>query len=397
MSKPPRRSGPPRRPSKAGGPARPPLDGKPQRPRRPTDHRTDDRTPEGPRAAQRTGERGGERGPGRPVRERTLRVRTPEERTPPEQTRERTRRERPTGERSANERTGERETTRTGERSERRPRPGGGMGQRPVRRADTDERPTRRSEGPAAPATHRTGAPQRIAKLLARAGVGSRRDIERMIAEGRVAVAGTVLTSPALNLTSLAEVTVDGNPVAVTSATRLYRFHKPTGCLTTARDPKGRATIYDLLPKDLPRLVTIGRLDMNTEGLLLLTNDGELKRAMELPANAFVRRYRVRVFGAVNARQLEALAEGVTIEGVRYGSINADIEHKSGAYSWLLISITEGKNREVRKVLEHLGLQVTRLIRVSYGPFDLDDLPVRGVDQIPDDAVSRLRSRLPGK
>ncbi|MEA3539201.1 MAG: pseudouridine synthase [Pseudomonadota bacterium] len=295
------------------------------------------------------------------------------------------------------------------------------MGQRPVRRADTDERPsrradgrpsrrhderpsrhpderpTRRSEGPATPATHRTGAPQRIAKLLARAGVGSRRDIERMIAEGRVAVAGTVLTSPALNLTSLAEVTVDGNPVAVTSATRLYRFHKPTGCLTTARDPKGRATIYDLLPKDLPRLVTIGRLDMNTEGLLLLTNDGELKRAMELPANAFVRRYRVRVFGAVNARQLEALAEGVTIEGVRYGSINADIEHKSGAYSWLLISITEGKNREVRKVLEHLGLQVTRLIRVSYGPFDLDDLPVRGVDQIPDDAVSRLRSRLPGK
>lgn len=218
-----------------------------------------------------------------------------------------------------------------------------------------------------------------------------------MIAEGRVAVAGTVLTSPALNLASLAEVTVDGNPVAVTSATRLYRFHKPTGCLTTARDPKGRATIYDLLPKDLPRLVTIGRLDMNTEGLLLLTNDGELKRAMELPANAFVRRYRVRVFGLVNARQLEALAEGVTIEGVRYGSINADIEHKSGSYSWLLISITEGKNREVRKVLEHLGLQVTRLIRVGYGPFDLDDLPVRGVDQIPDDAVSRLRSRLPGK
>ncbi len=295
------------------------------------------------------------------------------------------------------------------------------MGQRPARRADTDERPsrradgrparrqderpsrhpderpTRRSEGPAAPATHRTGAPQRIAKLLARAGVGSRRDIERMIAEGRVAVAGTVLTSPALNLASLAEVTVDGNPVAVTSATRLYRFHKPTGCLTTARDPKGRATIYDLLPKDLPRLVTIGRLDMNTEGLLLLTNDGELKRAMELPANAFVRRYRVRVFGLVNARQLEALAEGVTIEGVRYGSINADIENKSGSYSWLLISITEGKNREVRKVMEHLGLQVTRLIRVSYGPFDLEDLPVRGVDQIPDDVVSRLRSRLPGK
>ncbi|WP_243446576.1 pseudouridine synthase [Sphingosinicella microcystinivorans] len=236
-----------------------------------------------------------------------------------------------------------------------------------------------------------------MAKLLARAGVGSRRDIERMIAEGRVSVEGTALTSPALNLASLDGVTVDGNPVAAASATRLYRFHKPTGCLTTARDPKGRATIYDLLPKDLPRLVTIGRLDMNTEGLLLLTNDGELKRAMELPANALIRRYRVRVFGSVNARALEALAEGVTIEGVRYGSINADIEHKSGAYAWLVITITEGKNREVRKVLEHLGLKVARLIRVSYGPFELEDLPVRGVEQIPDDAVSRLRSRLPGK
>jgi 23S rRNA pseudouridine2605 synthase len=272
--------------------------------------------------------------------------------------------------------------------------------ERPSRRADgrpsrrQDERPTRRSEGPA---THRPGAPQRIAKLLARAGVGSRRDIERMIAEGRVALAGTVLTSPALNLASLAEVTVDGNPVAAASATRLYCFHKPTGCLTTARDPKGRATIYDLLPKDLPRLVTIGRLDMNTEGLLLLTNDGELKRAMELPANALIRRYRVRVFGNVHPRALEALAEGVTIEGVRYGSINADIEHKSGTYAWLGIAITEGKNREVRKVLEHLGLQVTRLIRVGYGPFELGELPVRGVEQVPDDAVSRLRSRLPGK
>ncbi|MFD0850540.1 pseudouridine synthase [Sphingosinicella xenopeptidilytica] len=371
MTKPPRRSGPPRRPSKAGGPARPPSDGKPQRPRRPADH---DRVSDGPRAA----ERAGERGTGRPVRERT-----PMERTPME--------------RSANE--------RTGKPGERGPRPGRRFeaDDRPSRRTDgrpsrrTDERPTRRSESSAAPAAHRPGAPQRIAKLLARAGVGSRRDIERMIAEGRVSVAGTVLTSPALNLTSLAEVTLDGNPVAAASATRLYFFHKPTGCLTTARDPKGRATIYDLLPKDLPRLVTIGRLDMNTEGLLMLTNDGELKRAMELPANALIRRYRVRVFGSVNARSLEALAEGVTIEGVRYGSINADIEHKSGAYAWLVITITEGKNREVRKVLEHLGLKVARLIRVGYGPFELGELPVRGVDQVPDDIVSRFRSRLPGK
>jgi len=371
MTKPPRRSGPPRRPSKAGGPARPPLDGKPQRPRRSADH---DRVSDGPRTA----ERAGERGTGRPVRERTPRERTPLER-------------------GNNE--------RTGKPGDRGPRPGRRFetDDRPSRRADgrpsrrTDERPTRRSESAVAPAAHRPGAPQRIAKLLARAGVGSRRDIERMIAEGRVSVAGTVLTSPALNLTSLAEVMVDGNPVSAASATRLYCFHKPTGCLTTARDPKGRATIYDLLPKDLPRLVTIGRLDMNTEGLLLLTNDGELKRAMELPANALIRRYRVRVFGNVHPRALEALAEGVTIEGVRYGSINADIEHKSGTYAWLGISITEGKNREVRKVLEHLGLQVTRLIRVGYGPFELGELPVRGVEQVPDDAVSRLRSRLPGK
>jgi len=337
MSKPPRRSGPPRRPSKAGGPARAPLDGKSRRPRPPLDRR-DEQSEDQSRAGAKAG---------------------------------RSERARP--------------------RKDERPR----RDERPARRSD-GRREGRADQSPAAQ-PHKPGAPQRIAKLLARAGVGSRRDIERMIAEGRVSVDGALLTSPALNLASLAGVTVDGNPVAAASATRLYRFHKPTGCLTTARDPKGRATIYDLLPKDLPRLVTIGRLDMNTEGLLLLTNDGELKRAMELPANALVRRYRVRVFGSVNARALEALAEGVTIEGVRYGSINADIEHRSGAYAWLVITITEGKNREVRKVLEHLGLKVARLIRVGYGPFELEDLPVRGVEQIPDDAVSRLRSRLPGK
>nr|WP_184070917.1 pseudouridine synthase [Sphingosinicella soli] len=392
MSKPPTRSGPPRRPSKAGGPARPPRDGAPRRPRPPSDSRADERAIDGPRA----GERAGERRAARPDRERPPRERTPRERPP----RERTPRERTADERPGKP-VGERRPY-PGRRPDGDERPSRRADGRPSRRTDerparSDERPARRAESSVAPATHRTGAPQRIAKLLARAGVGSRRDIERMIEEGRIAVSGTVLTSPALNLTSLAAVTVDGNPVAVTSATRLYRFYKPTGCLTTARDPKGRATIYDLLPKDLPRLVTIGRLDMNTEGLLLLTNDGELKRAMELPANALVRRYRVRVFGNVNARSLEALAEGVTIEGVRYGSINADIEHKSGAYAWLVINITEGKNREVRKVMEHIGLQVARLIRVGYGPFELEDLPVRGVEQVPDDLVSRLRSRLPAK
>jgi 23S rRNA pseudouridine2605 synthase len=241
---------------------------------------------------------------------------------------------------------------------------------------------------------HRPGEPQRVAKLLARAGVGSRRDVERMIADGRVAVAGAVLTSPALNLASLAEVTVDGKPVQAAAATRLYRFHKPAGCLTTARDPKGRATIHDLLPKDLPRLVTIGRLDFNTEGLLLLTNDGELKRAMELPANALPRRYRVRVHGTLSQRALEALAEGVTVDGVRYGPIDASIERRSGSNLWLAVTLTEGKNREIRKVMEHLGVQVTRLIRVGYGPFALDELPVRGVDEITTDAVKALKERL---
>jgi 23S rRNA pseudouridine2605 synthase len=241
---------------------------------------------------------------------------------------------------------------------------------------------------------HRPGEPQRVAKLLARTGVGSRRDVERMIADGRVAVAGTVLTSPALNLPSLAEVTVDGKPVEAAAATRLYRFHKPAGCLTTARDPKGRATIHDLLPKDLPRLVTIGRLDFNTEGLLLLTNDGELKRAMELPANALPRRYRVRVHGTISQRALEALAEGVTVDGVRYGPIDASIERRTGSNLWLAVTLTEGKNREIRKVMEHLGVQVTRLIRVGYGPFALDELPVRGVVEITTDAVKTLKERL---
>lgn len=248
-----------------------------------------------------------------------------------------------------------------------------------------------------APRAHKTGEPQRIAKLLARAGVGSRRDVERMIADGRVTVAGQVLATPALNLTSLADVTLDGQAVSAASATRIFRFHKPPGCLTTARDPKGRATIYDILPKDLPRLVTIGRLDMNTEGLLLLTNDGELKRAMELPANALPRRYRVRVFGPIASRQLESLIEGITVDGVRYGPINAEIERRSGANSWISMMLKEGKNREIRKVLEYLGLQVTRLIRTGYGPFELGDLSVRGVDEIQSDTVRHLKINLKTK
>ncbi len=219
----------------------------------------------------------------------------------------------------------------------------------------------------------------RIAKLLARAGVASRREIERMIAEGRVALNGTVLDTPATILASLKGVTVDGNPVAAAEATRLFAFHKPTGLLTAERDPAGRPTIYtalrNALPAGTPRLMPVGRLDLNTEGLLLLTNDGGLKRTMELPATKVPRTYRARAFGVVTQGQLEDLMDGVEIDGVRYGSIDANLERSSGRNLWIEMTITEGKNREVRRVLEYLGLQVNRLIRTGYGPFNLGDLP----------------------
>src|SRR5690606_30894204 len=224
--------------------------------------------------------------------------------------------------------------------------------------------------------------PQRIAKLLARAGVGSRRDIERMIEEGRIALDGAVLTTPATIVTTLAGVTVDGNPVAEVEPTRLWRFFKPAGCLTTVRDPAGRPTIFHLLPKDMPRVVSIGRLDYNTEGLLLLTNNGELKRWLELPANAVERIYRARVRGRIDYNALADLIEGITIDGVRYGSINAEVESSHGLTHWIAVKIREGKNREVRNVLGHLGLQVSRLIRTDYGPFTLDGLREGDVQEI---------------
>lgn len=219
----------------------------------------------------------------------------------------------------------------------------------------------------------------RIAKLLARAGVASRREIERMIAEGRVALDGKVLDTPATILASLKGVTVDGNPVAASEPTRLYAFHKPTGLITAERDPAGRPTIYtalrNALPKGTGRLVPVGRLDLTTEGLLLLTNDGGLKRILELPASGIPRTYRARAFGAVTQSQLEDLMDGVEIDGVRYGSVNANLERGTGRNLWVEMTITEGKNREVRRVLEHLGLKVNRLIRTGYGPFNLGDLP----------------------
>jgi 23S rRNA pseudouridine2605 synthase len=225
-------------------------------------------------------------------------------------------------------------------------------------------------------------AAQRIAKLLARAGIASRREIERMIAEGRIALNGIVLDTPATILTSLEGVTVDGNPVEAPSAARLFRYHKTAGLLTAERDFTGRPTIYDRLPAGLPRVMPVGRLDLNTEGLLLLTTDGELKRQLELPASGVERSYRARAYGNVTQAQLEDLMLGIEIEGVRYGSINANLERRTGANMWIEMTLTEGKNREVRRVLEYLGLQVSRLIRTRYGPFYLGDLPPGDVDEI---------------
>lgn len=226
------------------------------------------------------------------------------------------------------------------------------------------------------------GASQRIAKLLARAGIASRREIERMIAEGRVALNGTVLDTPATLLNSLHGVTVDGQPVAEAAPARLFRYHKAAGLLTAERDFTGRPTIYDQMPEGLPRVIPVGRLDLNTEGLLLLTTDGELKRELELPSTGVERSYRARAYGQVSQEQLEDLMLGIEIEGVRYGPINANIERRTGANLWIEMTLTEGKNREVRRVLEYLGLQVSRLIRTRYGPFFLGDLPPGDVDEI---------------
>lgn len=238
----------------------------------------------------------------------------------------------------------------------------------------------------------------RIAKLLARAGIASRREIERMIADKRIAIDGKPVDTPATFLTDLRGVTVDGKPVAAPEPTRLFAFHKPTGLITAESDPKGRPTIYsaliNALPKKTPRLMPIGRLDLNTEGLLLLTNDGELKREMELPSSGIPRIYRARTFGDVTQEQLEELIDGISIDGVNYGPIDANLERSTGRNQWIEVSITEGKNREVRRVLEHLGLQVSRLIRTAYGPFELEDLPRGRVREIRKHELGKFRSQL---
>jgi len=238
--------------------------------------------------------------------------------------------------------------------------------------------------------------PQRIAKLLARAGVASRREIERMIEERRIAINGAPVETPATLLTSLKGVTVDGKPVAAPEPTRLFLYYKPKGLLTAERDPKGRPTIYDRLPAGLPRVMPVGRLDLNTEGLLLLTTDGEFKRQLELPATGVERIYRARAYGNVSQEKLEDLIDGIEIDGVRYGSIDANMERRTGANVWIMMKLREGKNREVRRVLEHLGLEVSRLIRVAYGPFELGDLQPGEVGEILQHQIVAFRRTLKG-
>ncbi|HEX8466327.1 MAG TPA: pseudouridine synthase [Allosphingosinicella sp.] len=217
-----------------------------------------------------------------------------------------------------------------------------------------------------------------------------------MIAEGRIAIGGKVVETPATLLTSLHGVTVDGKPVQAPAPARLFRYHKPAGLLTTERDPKGRPTIYDRLPAGLPRVMPVGRLDLNTEGLLLLTTDGELKRQLELPSSGVERTYRARVFGDISQERLEDLIQGVEIEGIRYGSIDANLERRTGRNAWIELKLTEGKNREVRRVLEHLGLQVSRLLRTAYGPFPLADLPTGAVDEVRQHDLVAFRKGLKG-
>ncbi|MDH3663501.1 MAG: rRNA pseudouridine synthase [Alphaproteobacteria bacterium] len=225
-------------------------------------------------------------------------------------------------------------------------------------------------------------AAERIAKRMARAGLCSRRDAERWIAEGRVKLDGEVLTSPAVTVTAASRIEVDGKPLPTAAPARLFRFHKPTGYLTAARDPERRKTIADLIPKELPRLMPVGRLDMNSEGLLLLTNDGALKRQLELPTTGWQRRYRVRVHGDVDEAKLGALIDGISIDGFDYGPIEARLERRLGKNAWLDVALREGKNREIRKVMEHFGWPVNRLIRVSFGPFHLGNLAKGDVDEV---------------
>lgn len=223
---------------------------------------------------------------------------------------------------------------------------------------------------------------ERIAKVMARAGVCSRRDAERYIADGRVSLNGKLLETPAVLVNEGDKILIDGQPMPIKEHTRVWRYHKPAGLVTSHKDPEGRKTVFETLPKGLPRVISIGRLDLNSEGLLLLTNDGAFARQMELPATGWLRRYRVRIHGKITPQIIHDLEKGVTVEGVRYAGIQVVLDKEQGANSWLTIGLNEGKNREVRRLMEHFGFQVTRLIRIAYGPFQLGNLDPGEIDEI---------------
>lgn len=356
------------RPSRDGAPSRPPREGgdRPFRERGSEEHR-----------ATRPAREGGER---------PFRQRDGEERRPPRDRGDQpSRSERPFRERSGGERPAR--PPRRDDRGEGRSFGGGkrfdvARGSNPTRtRPDRAHRNAAEiAEAVSVPAAPQE--PERIAKVMARAGVASRRDSEALIAEGRVSVNGKVIESPALDIGPNDVVLVDGEPLPARERTRLWFYHKPRGLVTTNHDPEGRPTVFDALPEDLPRVLSVGRLDINTEGLLLLTNDGGLARMLELPETGWLRRYRVRAFGQVNQAQLDTLRGGVTIDGVQYGPVIAQFEREQGSNTWLTVDLREGKNREVKTVLEHLGLQVNRLIRVSFGPFQLGDLPEGEAEEV---------------
>ena len=258
-------------------------------------------------------------------------------------------------------------------------KPGGGPGNRP-----SGQDAATRAERTAALAALFKGdtGPERIAKKMARAGLCSRRDAERWIEDGRVSVNGKELTSPAHNVEPTDTVTVDGKPLAQEDAPRLWRYYKPRGLVVSHRDEKDRMTVFDALPKNLPRVVSVGRLDLDSEGLLLLTNSGDLARYLELPDTGWTRKYRVRVRGRVQPEHLTALADGITVDGVRYRGILAQLDRQVASNAWLTIALKEGKNREIRKIMEHLGYAVSRLIRVSYGPFNLTGIEEEDVEEV---------------
>ncbi|HEV2564755.1 MAG TPA: pseudouridine synthase [Microvirga sp.] len=273
-------------------------------------------------------------------------------------------------------------------------RPRGEGGEKPFRSRSGDERPRRfdrasedrprrtREDRPEVQAEPQEPTEDRIAKVIARAGIASRRDAEVLIAEGRVTLNGKVLESPAVNVTAADKITVDGEPLPAKERTRLWLFHKPRGLVTTARDPEGRPTVFENLPEDLPRVVAVGRLDINTEGLLLLTNDGGLARVIAHPDTGWLRRYKVRAHGEINQADLDRLRDGISIDGIDYGPVEARLDRVQGDNAWITMGLREGKNREIKRILEHLGVQVNRLIRVSFGPFQLGDLEVGLVEEV---------------